>query len=658
MPPRRVLPIRSRLDNGNACNQKDDDATAAGERSNTSASAGPGGSSVGAAPADHMSPSFLSKKCAPDDVNRISKVGESSTDVSTNSTLGGGASRAGQALTAADLMDTHEIMEDTIVAIVNGRRVSVKVKLKSRKDVTKPNGIEADAASSAARPKRKRNNLYSSLAPAVMNAMVEKRAMNYAEAPQRLHKQAKGNAYRSPKVDPKDVHPAVLVAEAAQASSGGKVPQEYLGQDGNLFYCRICLGVGEVVCCDGCPMVFHPSCIPPGLSKSSLDNDDDPWYCPECVEKGMRGKSIDQLKGKKKKVKKDKDDAVEEDTTPTSPPRRPKKRCGTCNKNEVENFPLVECSKQSCTRLIHFPGCPDRVHQDEYACVHPNFGGPLCHLCASEIRAQKKNKSRKEEQKKKNGGRGSGKGNRVKGKGRGSNGVNSKLSPPHKPIEKMKPSGYQAPYVEDDGDNVGPHSLAFVEEPKKSIPAFFFFLLNNRNAIERSLNKKNRAFRTMTKGLSKNELVAEAGGAIWLTLTDREKRAWVDLAINDFQDRVLAWKEKEAIESMTAVGKKEQPKHRENKTTIESKVTPADDQKHATDFRTRTLQFSKIKTSLMKPKQLQGIDNNSVLLELLQDCRFNPVPLINSWRSKKDLLSMHSERAVEQFAVQGPIKSR
>ena len=116
MPPRRVLPIRSRLDNGNACNQKDDDATAAGERSNTSASAGPGGSSVGAAPADHMSPSFLSKKCAPDDVNRISKVGESSTDVSTNSTLGGGASRAGRALTAADLLDTHEIMVSTSVA--------------------------------------------------------------------------------------------------------------------------------------------------------------------------------------------------------------------------------------------------------------------------------------------------------------------------------------------------------------------------------------------------------------------------------------------------------------------------------------------------------------------------------------------------------------
>ena len=221
----------------------------------------------------------------------------------------------------------------------------------------------------------------------------------------------------------------------------------------------------------------------------------------------------------------------------------------------------------------------------------------------------------------------------------------------------MKPSGYQAPYVEDDGDNVGPHSLAFVEEPKKSIPAFFLFLINNRNAIERSLNKKNRAFRTMTKGLSRNELVAEAGGAIWLTLTDREKRAWVDLAINDFQDRVMAWKEKEAIDSMTAVGKEEQPKHREHRTTIETKVKPADDQKHATDFRTRTLQFSRIKTSLMKPIQVQGIDYNSVLLELLQDGRFNPVPLFNSCRSKKDLVSMHGERAVEQFAVQGPIKS-
>ena len=113
MPPRRVLPIRSRLDNGNPCNQKSDDATTAGERPNPSASSGPGGSLVRAAPADHGSPSFLSKKYAPNYQNGISKVGEGSIDMSCNSTSGGVATKARQALSAADLLDTHEIMVST-----------------------------------------------------------------------------------------------------------------------------------------------------------------------------------------------------------------------------------------------------------------------------------------------------------------------------------------------------------------------------------------------------------------------------------------------------------------------------------------------------------------------------------------------------------------
>lgn len=244
-----------------------------------------------------------------------------------------------------------------------------------------------------------------------MNAIVEERAKSYVEAPQRLQKQRRSSLYASPqKIDPKNVDPAVLDAESAAQASGGKVPQEYLGYDGNLFYCRICLGVGEVVCCDGCPQVFHPACIPEGPSKSSLDNDDDPWYCPECIEKGLRGKSVEKTKRKRKKVDGHQDEAVEK-TEPSSPPRRNKKRCGTCNKKSVENFPLVECSKQSCAALLHFPGCPDRVQRDVYASVDPKFG-PLCPDCSDDIRSKSKGKGKAEEKAKggKGGGRGSSKG--------------------------------------------------------------------------------------------------------------------------------------------------------------------------------------------------------------------------------------------------------
>lgn len=315
-------------------------------------------------------------------------------------------------LTFACLLPSELQQEDILLAIVNGKQVSVKVKLNTKDSEVTSKRKGSDAAASDARPKRKRNNLYSSLAPAVMNAIVEERAKNYAEAPQRLFKQPKRSSYHSPKVDPKNVDPAVLHAEVATQASGGKVPKEYLGQDGNLFYCRICLGVGEVVCCDGCPHVFHPACIPDGPSKSSLENDDDPWYCPECVDNGMLGKSISQPKRKRRKAKKDEDDVSEKKEASATPTRRVKKRCGTCNKKAVENFPLVECSKQSCNALLHFPGCPDRVQDDICAFVDPKFG-PLCPNCTDVIRSKSKDKGKADAKVKGGrGGRGGGRGGR------------------------------------------------------------------------------------------------------------------------------------------------------------------------------------------------------------------------------------------------------
>ena len=63
------------------------------------------------------------------------------------------------------------------------------------------------------------------------------------------------------------------------------IPSNVIGQDGNRFFCQECSNPGEIVCCDGCPNVYHPSCVPlHSASRISLDNDDDPWYCPVCME--------------------------------------------------------------------------------------------------------------------------------------------------------------------------------------------------------------------------------------------------------------------------------------------------------------------------------------------------------------------------------------
>lgn len=196
-------------------------------------------------------------------------------------------------------------------------------------------------------PKRKRTNMYASLSPAVIQAATKARAEAYAAAPRRPQLGStkattkKRRRFSGGKPDGY-VHPAVIAAESAASALGGTVPDEYIGQDGNLFYCRICLGVGEVVCCDGCPYVFHQTCLPVGPSKTSLENDDDPWYCHECMESGRAGKS----------------------PSPSKRQRKVKERCSECRHKETKANPCVPCSGRNCDQYFHLV-CPSQGGEDE-----------------------------------------------------------------------------------------------------------------------------------------------------------------------------------------------------------------------------------------------------------------------------------------------------
>lgn len=44
-------------------------------------------------------------------------------------------------------------------------------------------------------------------------------------------------------------------------------------------FCRVCRQSGEVLCCDGCPAVFHLNCLTPPLE--AVPNTS--WHCPLCV---------------------------------------------------------------------------------------------------------------------------------------------------------------------------------------------------------------------------------------------------------------------------------------------------------------------------------------------------------------------------------------
>lgn len=61
-------------------------------------------------------------------------------------------------------------------------------------------------------------------------------------------------------------------------ASSPQVPQE------NDDYCGACGDPGELLCCDGCPNVFHGACLDPPIDTDNLP--DDQWYCSQCEMSG------------------------------------------------------------------------------------------------------------------------------------------------------------------------------------------------------------------------------------------------------------------------------------------------------------------------------------------------------------------------------------
>jgi hypothetical protein len=67
-------------------------------------------------------------------------------------------------------------------------------------------------------------------------------------------------------------------------------------QQENYDDCDVCGDPGELLCCDGCPNVFHGACLDPPIDTNNLP--DDQWYCPRCEMSGAPNKgSEDSFKG-------------------------------------------------------------------------------------------------------------------------------------------------------------------------------------------------------------------------------------------------------------------------------------------------------------------------------------------------------------------------
>ena len=488
---------------------------------------------------------------------------------------------------------------------------------------------DADVSLEERLPKRKRTNLYSSLSPAAIEATAKARAEAYAllpPSPQRLSRPNKKSQSSDKKnnLDPK---------EAFAAEAAGHDINEFIGQDGNLFYCFICLGVGEVVCCDGCPHVFHPACLPSGPSKTSLENDDDPWYCHDCVNKGK---------------------ATQSGVTSTKKRKRMKERCSECGRKETKSHPCIPCSSGNCDLFIHSvcPSIdgnkpsqhfPQRTHctscktngsyfnqvlsprDGRGISVRDKGGHVLLRMSSSEERKKRSTKESEEQS-----------------------------AYPIQGKDRVYLSGFQAPFVEsdDDGeDEVGTETL-HVEKPLSSIPGFFFFLLHNRSAIERSLSRKTPSFRKLARGTARNEKLAEAGAALWIDLSSIERNKWIDMSLKDFERRAVAWRQQEVIQAMI----KSMDEHDDQESQAERHPM---NETHSPPEESAHIISGPVKYQL--PRIGENKIRNRILLELLHDARYHPLPLVNATQSDKDVGQQNEsaiagmKMTVQQFETQGPI---
>ena len=438
-----------------------------------------------------------------------------------------------------------------------------------------------------------------------------------------------------------------------------------LGNDGNQFYCQVCKGFGDVVCCDGCPRVYHHMCIPTtDHSRRALDNDDDPWFCPICM--------------KKQKLK-----------TPPAPvgrvsERRVKRKCTECQHSGGE---LVPC--KSCGVWMHHPSC--RISEEFQEAPEDQPSVPLCSNCRVEAVVEEEQMALEEgdddsrtsvrkrpyddsdaDNESQNGeeyddivlsGLKGKKVNLKKKRKRPT--LIDELTPKAKSNKikklksKLRSTSFEgefgpcakSPPVHSDHNHDTLADLSNTTGVVKAIPAFFFFLNDSRARIERVLSRKHRFFGRLTKGIERSELVAKEGAKWWIKLRPNEQQRFMSISMQDFEDRILEWKEKKTDREILVV---RDPNDGAGKSLDNDKEWAPEDQLQLFQYHHRLYLSTSVGIKAFTPEP--GKSNNRVLLELLQDIRFHPLPMLSGNRS--DELHDQAELStgcISYFDVHGPV---
>lgn len=458
-----------------------------------------------------------------------------------------------------------------------------------------------------------------------------------------------------------------------------------LGQDGNKFYCHVCNGFGEIVCCDGCPLAYHPTCIPEkDASRISLDRDDDPWYCPECITGTNNTASVASAAPKK-------NDSTQAAAT-TNARRSSQHRCVDCQATR-QDLSLVPCTV--CGNYVHFPSC-----HDVYGYIGEGEKNALCATCRAvdELTNEEDGIRKAKEVSEKEAERfasplpyrddplheeddddaldddieddpyDNGDAAVISGKRKAGQFENDKNESGKKSKKKKKKKMRTSSKENDAGSFAATNdqttstsnSNAFDGDPSSSflprnaglaqaIPAFYFYLAENRWKIERALSRSHRCFNRLPKGSERNELVAQEAASWWAKLREADHRRYINMSMRDFENRIIEWKEEKNLREMGLSDEHYEP---EEEIPID---TSEEDTRLTYQRHERLFLSTSVGSKPFKPEPDQSY--NRVLLDLLHDNRFHPLPMLGVSRPDEVMCfdGNNAKVAISHFDVHGPI---
>ena len=147
--------------------------------------------------------------------------------------------------------------------------------------------------------------------------------------------------------------------------------------------------------------------------------------------------------------------------------------------------------------------------------------------------------------------------------------------------------------------------------------------------------------------MERNELIAKEGAHWWVKLPPAEIDRFISMSMKDFEKRVIEWKEEKNIQQMTA--------DIDNIDDVPDS-TDNQDERLTYDNHRRLYLGTAVGAKPFKPDLEES--NNRVLLELLQDMRFHPMPMLQPDRSDQDYGEMDFERVtIPYFDVHGPVST-